>query len=254
MLKDKEKVTIIISTENNKDTIEKAINSISKGIRPADQIVVANNDGTDGTYEHLCEILGAKPVEINGQTGMPPSFDGQLNDSKIKIFRKRKSTNSHTLNVAIKMLWNETTIFGFMDPRSFYAADKIAQSISIFNSNPSVACVVSDYDEMHDGNVSVRRFRPSFDTHVLLSHNPYDINFLVRPQIFTNLKRAFNEQLSCGEDYELFIRIASKGLIYHIPAPLHTNTWIEDIEDKKRIDQFVQKMIAEHDAKEQKVQ
>lgn len=253
MLKDKEKVTIIIATDNNKETIEKAINSVSKGIRPADQIVVANNDGTDGTYEYLCEMLGAKPIEIDGRTGMPPSFDGQLNDAKIKIFRKRKSTKGHTINAAIKMLWHETTIFGFMDPRSFYAADKIAQGIRVFSSNPSVACIVSDYDEMLDGNISMRRFRPSFDAHVLLSYNPYDINFLVRPQVFTNLKRAFNEQLLCGEDYELLIRISEKGLIYHIPAPLHTNTWVEDTEDKKRIDQYVQKMIAEENAKEQKV-
>lgn len=222
-MQDKENVTVIIATHNNATTIERALRSITKGIRPANQVIIGDNDSTDGTYDVLCKLLGAEQVTIDDKTGMPPKFDGELDGTPVKIFRKRLTTVGDTLNIAMQMQWQGVTIFGFMDPTSWYAPDKIAQAIRVFGTHPSIACVVSDCDDHHpDGRVE-RVFRSSFDMQRLLSGFPYDTNFLIRPQIFPKLKGGFNAQMPTRHDYELLLRVSEIGLIYHIPAPLHHN-------------------------------
>jgi glycosyltransferase involved in cell wall biosynthesis len=223
MIRDKENVTVVIATHNNVKTIKRAIESVTKGIRPANQVIVGDNDSKDGTYDLLCQMLGAEPVTIENKTGLPPQFDGEWNGVPVKIFRKQLSTIGHTLNVAIQLKWQGVTIFGFLDPTSWYAPDKIAQSIRVFNSHPSIACVVSDCDNHHqDGRVE-RVFRCSFDMQRLLARYTYDRNFLTRIQIFPKLKSGFNEQMPVRDDYDFLLRVSEIGLIYHIPAPLHNN-------------------------------
>jgi glycosyltransferase involved in cell wall biosynthesis len=236
MIKDKENVTIIIATHNNAKTIKRALESVTKGIRPANQVIIGDNDSTDNTYDILCNLLNAKPVTIDDKTGLPPQFDGELNGTPVKIFRKRLSTIGHTLNIAMQMKWQGVTIFGFMEPTSWYAPDKISQAIRVLSVQPSVACVVSDCDNHYlDGRVE-RIFRCSFDMQRLLVSFPYDRNFLIRPQIFPKLQSGFNEQMSIRDDYDLLLRISEIGLIYHIPAPLHHNI-------VEKIDENVQQSI-----------
>ncbi len=221
-MQDKENVTVVIVTHNNSTTIVRALESVTKGIRPANQVIVGDNDSTDETYDVLCSLLGAEKVTIGDKTGLPPQFDGKLNDTPVKIFRKKFSTTGHTANIAMQMQWQGVTMFGFMEPTSYYAPDKIAQAIRVCE-NPSVACVLSDCDNHHlDGRVE-RVFRCSFDMQRLLSGFPYDRNFLVRSQVFPKLKSGFNEQMTIRDDYDLILRISEIGLIYHIPAPLHNN-------------------------------
>jgi len=237
MIKDNEKVTVIIATHNDASTIKRAVESVSKGIRPADRIVVGDNDSTDNTYGVLCDMLGAKPIEIEGKSGLPPQVDGKINDTQIMIFRKRKSTTAHTINMALQMGHQGTTIFGFMDPSSYYAPDKITNAIQVFGQHGSAACVVSDCDNHHPDGTVERVFRQSFDMQRLLSSFEYDRNFLVRIQLFPKLQSGFNEQLSDMEHYDFLIRAAEIGLIYHVPAPLHHNVLVEqDASDAARIE------------------
>lgn len=224
MTNDKENVTIIIVTHNNVKTIKRALESVTKGVRPANQVTVCDNDSDDGTYDLLCNLLGAKPVTIDDKMGLPPQFDSELNRIPVKIFRKKLSTIGHSTNVAMQMGFQGVTIFGFLDSTSWYSPDKIAQTIRVFQTVPSVACVMSDCDNHYpDGRVE-RVFRNSFDMQRLLAGFSYDRNFLVRPQVFPKLKSGFNEQMTIRDDYDLLLKIAEIGLIYHIPAPLHYNT------------------------------
>jgi len=234
MMKDNENVTVVIATHNNAKTIEKALQSVTKGIRPANNVIIGDNDSKDGTYDVLCKLLGAEPVTIDEKTGLPPQFDGNLNGIPVKIFRKQLSTTGDTLNVAIQMQWQGVTLFGFMDPTSWYAPDKIAQTIRVCAIQPSIACVVSDCDNHHpDGRVE-RVFRNSFDMQRLLASFPYDRNFIMRPQIFTKLKQGFNPQMPTRDDYDLFLKMSEIGLIYHIPAPLHNNVVSQISEEEQQ--------------------
>jgi glycosyltransferase involved in cell wall biosynthesis len=237
---DNEKVNIIIATHNDSTTIQKTLESVTKGIRPADQVTVGDNNSTDGTYDVLCKLLDAKQVTIDNKTGLPPQFKGKFNEIPVTIFRKKSSTIGHTLNIAMQMEWKNITLFGFVDKGSWYAGDKIAQAIRVFQQYPAVACVVSDFDNHHsDGRVE-RVFRCSFDMQRLLTDYQYDRNFLVRTQIFPKLKCGFSEQMPIRDDYDLLLKISEIGLIYHIPAPLHNNIIVE-------IDETVKQLITQNE-------
>lgn len=248
-MNDNEKVSIIICTYNNSKTIERTIKSVTRGIRPSDQIIIGDNDSTDGTYNTLCDLLNAKPVEVDGKTGLPPKFDGEFEGVPVTIFRKKSSTIGHTLNIAIQMKWQGVTIFGFIDPAGWYAGDKISQAIRVFQDHPAVACVISDCDNHHSDGKVERVFRNSFDMQRLLANYDYDRNFLVRAQVFPKLKSGFNDQMQVREDYEFMLRMSEIGLIYHIPAPLHHNV-IKD-EDESTKQSIVQ---CEHAARQLAVQ
>lgn len=247
-MKDNEKVTICIATHNNASTITRALKSLVGGIRPADQVVIGDNDSNDGTYEVLCELLGAKEITVNKQTGLPPNFEGEFLGTPVKIFRKRLSTTSHTLNMAMQMNWQSVTIFGFLDPTSWYAGDKIAQAVRVFQSQPYIACIISDWDNHHEDGSIERVFRNSFDCNRLIIKFEYDRNFLVRAGTFGKLKSGFNEQMTIREDYDLLVRISETGLIYHIPASLHNNMVTKKDDNEKTMalaDDFVRKCSLE---------
>jgi glycosyltransferase involved in cell wall biosynthesis len=237
-MKDNENVNIIIATHNDSKTIKRTLESVTNGIRPADQVVIGDNDSQDGTYEVLCDLLGAKPITREDQTGLPPQFDGKFNEIPVTIFRKKLSTIGDTLNIAMQMKWHGVTIFGFVDKASWYAPHKIPQAIEAFNSHKPIACVVSDCDNHYpDGRVE-RVFRCSFDMQRLLVTFPYDRNFLVRPQVFPKLKSGFNNKMPIRDDYDFLLRLSEIGLIYHIPAALHHNV-VEKI-DKETLQSITQ--------------
>jgi hypothetical protein len=233
-MQDKENVTIIIAAHNSSKTIVRAIESVTKGTRPANQVIIGDNDSSDGTYDILCNLLGAEHVTIDGKTGMPPHFDGKINDTAIKIFRNRSTATGDMLNISMQMKWQGVTIFGFMEPTSWYAPDKIAKAIRAFNAHASIACVVSDCDDHHEDGRVERIFRSSFDAQRLLSSFPYDRNFLVRTQVFPKLKCGFDNKMPIRDDYDFMLRTSEIGLIYHIPEPLHNNTVHEKDEQTKR--------------------
>lgn len=233
-MQDKENVSIIIVTHNDSKTIKRTLESVTTGIRSANQVIVGDNDSCDNTYEILCNLLCAKPVDIDGKVGLPPQFDGEFNGIPVRIFRKRLTTMGNITNIAIQMKWQGVTIFGFVDKGSWYAGDKIAQAIRIFNIHRSVACIVSDCDNHHaDGRVE-RVFRQSFDVQRMSVNSPYDRNFLIRPHIFPKLKSGFNDEMPIRDDYDFLMRVSKIGLIYHIPAPLHHNIVIEMDEVTKK--------------------
>lgn len=233
-MQDKENVTIIIASHNSSKTIVRAIESVTKGMRPANQVIIGDNNSNDGTYDILCDLLGAKQVTIEGKTGMPPQFDGKINDTAIKIFRKRSTTTGDILNASMQMKWQGVTIFGFMEPTSWYAPDKIQKAIKAFDSHVSIACVVSDCDDYHNDGRVERIFRSSFDIQRLLLGFPYDRNFLVRTQVFPKLKCGFDSNLPIRDDYDFMLRTSEIGLIYHIPEPLHNNLVSEEDEQTKQ--------------------
>jgi GT2 family glycosyltransferase len=76
---------------------------------------------------------------------------------------------------------------------------------------------------MPDGRF-YREYKPSFDADGLMASNLHNINCLVRRAAFERLGLLFDESLNYCEDYDLFLRLAEVGLIYHIPEVLHHRT------------------------------
>ena len=239
-----QKVCIIIVTDNNYHTIENALNSATLGLKKPDQVIIGDNDSKDQTYEKVCQLLKAEKIKVEDKQGWPPKFETIFNDVPITIFRQRKSTKANALNICIKMAKSDSTIFGFLNATDTYNMDKIFRSAQIFNMFPHVLCVVSDCDLSYKDGRCIRTFRSSPTIKNLINTYSYDSNFFVSKSAFAKMQRGFNETVSLMEDYELLLRIAKIGLIYHIAEPLHTHVINDNlIEEKTKIANEIKQMI-----------
>jgi len=232
-IQDKQKVCMILVTHNNVKSIGKALNSITKGMRKPDQIIIGDNDSQDKTYDILSQILGAEKIEVDKRKGWPPKYDTEINGIPITIFRKKYTKHGHALNMTMSMAKPDTTVFGFLNPNDWYGVDKIFRSVDIFERYKQVACVVSDCDNHHADGRCMRALRNSPSMKVILNSYPYDDNFLIRRDVFPKLKSGFNEELDKRQDYDLLLRLAKVGLVYHIAEALHNHTILK--EDKKTL-------------------
>jgi len=231
-MEDKQKVCMVLVTNNNVQSIEKALGSISKGMRKPDQIVIGDNDSKDKTYDKLCEILGAEKIEVDKRKGWPPKYETEIEGIPITIFRKKYTNHGHSLNMAMSMASPDTTVFGFLNPNDWYGIDKIFRSVDIFERHSQVVCVVSDCDNHYVDGRFVRKFSNSPNMKILLNSYPYDENFLLRRDVFPKLKSGFNEELEQRQDYDLLLRAAKVGLVYHIAEALHHHTILEEDQEK----------------------
>jgi len=244
MMLDSEFVTIVIVSRNSEKTIERAIMSAVSNSRPPDQIVIGENDSDDKSYELLCNLLGAEKIEQDGQTGWPPVFEGKIDDVPVKIFRKRFSTNAHSLNACIQMSPQQTSIFGFMQPDSWYEPGKIQKSLYVLKEFASVGCVLSDYLLHYEDGRTVREFRKSFSERRSLCENDFDLNFLIRKIVFQKMRGAFSAELEMCEEYDLILKTSETGLIYHIPEPLHNLSYREKPVGIDNVENMIQQVTA----------
>jgi len=214
------KTCIIILCNNNKDTIIRAIDSITKIDEYADHILVCDNESKDNTYEFLAEKFNIPKISTEEGSGLNPNFTTMYNNLRITFIRKKYSNISNSLNILINMVLKDYDIIGFLDPKCWYEKNKIKLCKDIFD-NKEVMCVINDFfTHKNDGRKSTIN-RKSIDNKSLYQNYIPDINFFVRKEAFFVLRNGFNEIFKKYIDYDMMIRLSKIGLIYHIQEPLH---------------------------------
>lgn len=230
------KVTAIIPCRNNCHTINSCLQCLVMGTRVPDWIIIADDDSDDATYERLCKDLRVGQIEHEGAMVWPPKSDCSYKRVPITIFRKQRSTVANTINTAIKMSFDRTDCYAFVDPNDEYGIDKIEKSVAVMERDPSVACVVSDcFETSLDGKIKYC-FRNPSDIVKLHRSPQYDLNCLVSKKAFMRLKGLFDDQLDFWCEYDLMLRLLGVGIIHHIAEPLHSIRTVErsDRENKNR--------------------
>jgi glycosyltransferase involved in cell wall biosynthesis len=110
----------------------------------------------------------------------------------------------------------------FLDADDIYAPQKIEKSVEIMEREENVAAVYSDYTSLNmKTGVATREYKPAFDKHYLLRECIVNNDSVVRASAFKAVG-GYDEEMRCAEDYDLWIRISHKWLIYHIPEDLVT--------------------------------
>lgn len=188
------KISAIIINYNNDKFIEEAIRSVQKQSHPVQEIIVVDDCSTDKSIE-----------KING-VNIP-----------IKLIRHEKNMGpSAARNTGIKNATGE--ILAFLDGDDTYHKDKIKNSITYFEKYPEVGMVYTDYEVLENNNLR-REFARSFDYQLLKEDCLPNSNSLIRKSVFATVGM-FNESIRGAEDYEMWIRIAQKYMIIHIPEAL----------------------------------
>lgn len=241
-----ESVSVIIPAWNAGRFLERAIASALDQTRKPDRVVVVDDGSEDNTWQIVLDTTG--PERKEHAHGVGAVIDGV----ELVGLRKQHTNLPHTRNVGMYAVWQATTIFAFLDADDWYAPDKIKRSLEAFALHPAIGCVVSDYDQLMPDGRFYREYKPSFDGDRLMVFNLHNINCLVRRAAFEKLGglHLFNESLSYCEDYDLFVRLAEIGLIYHIPEVLHHRTEHGDnmsrnLDEMFRYERLVKQMMAQ---------
>lgn len=212
-------VTCIIPVFNHEKWVERAIKSVATQDYKNKRIVVVDDGSEDNSYGEISSLLTEKRI-IKEEEGLNVVM-GLLFGVKSLIFHFDKNHGpSIARNYAIKSAWDGTDYFAFLDSDDFYLPGKISKSVEIFNENPIIGEVYSDYStiNIHTG-FTQRQFKEPFSFSRLTQECIINNDSLISKKALEAVGM-YDEQLRVCEDYDLHLRINEKFISVHIPEDL----------------------------------
>jgi len=199
-------VSVIVPTYNSAQYIEECLESVFSQTYTKLEILVVDDGSTDNTRELL------EPYIASG---------------KIQYFYQQNKGPAAARNLGLRHAHGE--YIGFIDADDLWLPEKVEKQVVVLQKNPNVGMMYSDSewfgDEWQRQRSSSRKlreidrrkaehFRRGDIYKVLLSHNFIPtMTVLVRHSILKKtgpfLERIGNTRFSYGEDFELWLRIAS---------------------------------------------
>lgn len=211
------KVSGIIPCYNKEDYICEAICSMVEQSFPLDEICVVDDASEDDSVIRAHEFLLSRKYQP--EEGVDENRYSKKGSPDVEIIKLRKNMGvSHARNVGIRN--TKGIVLAFLDADDIYYKDKVKKSMEIFVEFPHVVMVYSDavdYFQLEDRK-EINRFE-SYDYETMCHHNIPNSNSLIQRQGFDYVG-LFDERLSFAEDYDMWLRLAEVGSIYHIPEPL----------------------------------
>ncbi len=211
------KFTIIMASNNNAQTVVRALDSIVANSKKPSLIVIGDDDSKDDTYSILCKNLGTIPNgENEGGPIWPPKHETVYRGVPTVIFRKEKGSIGQIFNICIRMTANDTDIYGFLNPMDWYDPETIQKIESVFLQHTYCSCVVANcIDHFIDGS-TVYNIKRSYDIARITTEYEYSENLFIPKVSFAKINQGFNEGLDTMYDYEIILKLSKIGMIYHI--------------------------------------
>ena len=199
----KRNVSVVMTFYNSANTILRSINSILCQTSDSFELILFNDGSTDESMHLISEIRDDRIRIIN---------------SKTRIGRVA------ALNSAVSFAAG--TYIAILDSDDLSHPDRILQQVDFLEKNPEFVAV-SSWFSFVDGNdilVSKHQFstspmdiRKRMTWNVPLTHS----SMMYRKSVFVSCGK-YDENYSFGEDFDLWIRMLSYGLIGAIPEYLTT--------------------------------
>lgn len=192
-------VSVVIPVYNQGDHIIRAVESALQQELPPSQVIVVNDGSDDGTVEALESLRTAK---------------------RLDVIHQERAGRSAARNRGIQE--SEGKWVAFLDADDYWFPSKLRMQLSLLEAGDcefvySGTAVVDDNGKFH-------RNRPVSKTVCLLGDLMWG-NRLATPSVIVakNLLEqtgGFDETLSVGEDWDLWLRLASAGRADCVPEPL----------------------------------
>jgi glycosyltransferase involved in cell wall biosynthesis len=196
-------VSVIIPAYNSSQWIRGTIQSALSQSYPNVEVLVIDDASTDDTWKIL-------------QTYKPP----------VRVFRNDQNRGiSATRNRSIQE--SRGSYIALLDHDDLWNPDKLVKQMQLFEKNPDLGLVFCDCWCATDDGRRWRYFeeRPAARGHVfnkLLQDNFIPCPTAVIPKRFLETLGVFREEFRCGEEYELFLRIAKQSPVDYVDEPLVT--------------------------------
>lgn len=216
------RATVVTACHNYGHWVLGALKSALVDPYPDKRLVVVDDGSTDDTARTIFSWL-RKPTEWISPGGVP-GIRGQAPGHAVEVTLILASPNrgpSAARNTGIRALWEETDVFLNLDADDLYRPGKIARSVLAWQKAPgAIGVVYTDYDNWSvEGGHQVRLYRESYSHPRLQQECIVNPNSLVSRQALEKVG-LFDEQMRTAEDWDLWLRIASRFMLVHLPESL----------------------------------
>ncbi|MCM8775764.1 MAG: glycosyltransferase [Candidatus Omnitrophica bacterium] len=193
-------VSIVIPTQNRSTLLMAALRSLlSQSYREWEALVV-DDDSSDGTADHVAAFTSKDP--------------------RIRYFRQERGGVSKARNLALQKAVGQ--YIAFLDDDDEYLPDKLAVQVNYLNSRPEIGFIygqteIIDKDGKFlylDPKVPVYNYRELFERSAIRIQT-----VMCRRECFDKAG-LFDEALTIGEDYDLWLRMARHFKFAFIEKPL----------------------------------
>lgn len=209
-------LSVVIPNHNYAKWIDKAIDSVVSSSYPNKRLAIVDDGSTDDSWQKICTRLGIKNGRANAV------HTGTIDGVPAFAFQYRKAGGpSKARNTAIKMVWPDTELFGFLDADDAYLPGKIELSIQEYMKDPShIGGVYTDYLTLNEQTGLVRyEYKEPFARERLMRECIIHSASIVSKRAL-EIAGLYDEDLRTCEDYDLWMRISESFCFIHIPQAL----------------------------------
>jgi Glycosyltransferases, probably involved in cell wall biogenesis len=202
------KVSVIIPTYNRRLLLERALKSVLEQSYRDFEVIIVDDGSTDGTFEMLKGY-------------------GMTNSDKIKIIRQENRGESAARNAGIGIASGE--YIAFQDSNDVWVKNKLEKQIAYMEQNTRFALTYTDISVYRNGVLQFKS-RLHEERYGYFKEGEIFLNLLKECFIFVPtvvLRRScllsiggFNQKLFVAQDYDLWLRIATKYPIGFLDEPL----------------------------------
>jgi glycosyltransferase involved in cell wall biosynthesis len=229
MSSDNIRIATITASYNTGKYFPEFLDGLLSQSRKPNYIVVVDDNSSDGSRFSMQEYLDRLTKTNSGSDWATIS---EKNNCRLKQWNKNgvditlfgHSSNrgpAAARNTALKYILDKVGVIFVADADDVYYKDKIEKSIDVLKSDNRVGLVYSDYDIYNEQTGSLtREFKEPFSynrlfSECIVSNNSAIVSNAIR------LVGLYDESLRGPEDYDLWLRLSEKSLVYHIPESLY---------------------------------
>ena len=210
-----ERVVVIIANRNYGHFIE---GCLSSAVDEKPSLVVVVDDGsTDDSADRVVSMMDHPKTE---QAGEVPYCSGLVSGIRVNLFAANESRGpSSARNWAIRSAWDEADYFAILDADDRFIPGRIDKCLNALNKHGEIAgAVYNDYYHVRDG-IRIHHCKPSYSRRGLAVDNMVHSAGIIRKSALAEIG-LYDSALPLCEDYELWMRIAQKRVILHVPEPM----------------------------------
>jgi CMP-N-acetylneuraminic acid synthetase len=195
---DTPKVTVYIPTYNYGAYLQKSVESVLKQNYEDWELIIINDGSTDSTQAVLAQFS---------------------EHSKIRIYHQQNQGLTRTNNKAIEMSRGEYIMR--LDADDYLDENALLVLANVLDCKPEVALVYPDYYVVSEDGELVRLERRSkaYEEDELLDLPSHAACAMIRKSCLIELG-GYNEDISCQDGYDLWIRLIQKYQVYNVNLPL----------------------------------
>jgi glycosyltransferase involved in cell wall biosynthesis len=213
----KPKVNVLLANYNYGRYIQDAINSALYQTYPC-FLTIIDDHSTDESWDIIKEnFTNPQEQEVSGCK--------IIQSSSILAVRMPHSVGpSGARNVGIVNTVSFSDYYQVLDADDYMYDDKVEKLMEKAMSDSRIGVVYADYDifNVETGNL-MREFKEPFSLEKLARECIVHSGALVSKNALMTVKDQYgiyDEEMRTAEDYDLWLRIAKKFLICHVPEPL----------------------------------